>query len=214
MTPFAIKDCALAAIATGVRSQNLKEFRDNLATTHPGCVYHHFWGARLRPAFDDPMYNNDFAAWAKHGLHDSVLAERLSVIDPTDFDDIEGLRQETIDVVEERLDESPTVPWAKSDRQFHFIRSQIVVFNTRKTIDEPAHLTPAVSEMSIGSIFYHFIDARRRFPVGMDDFQAWLTGFDDVYAAACSAIAEIDPYFLSLTELRTELTHVMERHLS
>lgn len=214
MTSFSIKDCALAAIATGARSQNLKEFHDKLMTIHQGSVYHHFWGARLRPAFDDPLYNNDFAAWAKHGLHDAVLAERLSVIDPTDYEDIEGVRQGVIDVVEERLDESAIVPWAKSDHQFHFIRSQIVVFDTWKSIEQPHDLAASVARMSVGSIFYHFIDARRRDPVRMDDFQAWLSGFGDTYDSLCIDISAIDPYFRSLTELRTELSEVLGRYFS
>lgn len=42
--PFAVKDCALIAIGTGERAQNLRELRDRLLTTHPACIYHHFWG--------------------------------------------------------------------------------------------------------------------------------------------------------------------------
>jgi len=66
--PFAVKDCALAAISTGQRAQNLKELRERLIGIHPGAVYYHFWGGALRPRFDDPEYNNDFASWARHAL--------------------------------------------------------------------------------------------------------------------------------------------------
>ena len=83
--PLQIKDCDLVAIATGVRAQNLKELRNNLLTCPPGCVYYHFWGGLIRPRFVDPEYNNDFAAWASHGIHDKKLAETLGVVDPTDF---------------------------------------------------------------------------------------------------------------------------------
>jgi hypothetical protein len=67
--PFAIKDCDLIAIATGMRAQNLRELRDRLTVVHPGCIYYHFWGGLLRPKFTDPEYNNDFAAWVFYGLH-------------------------------------------------------------------------------------------------------------------------------------------------
>ena len=63
MVEFAIKDCALAHIATGRRAQTLRELRDILRDVHPGCIYHHFWGTLLRPQFSDREYNNDFAAW-------------------------------------------------------------------------------------------------------------------------------------------------------
>ena len=76
---FLIKDCALAAIATGLHAQNLRELRDHLTDIHLGCIYYHFWGGLLRPHFDDPEYNNDFASWARHALHDVPLAERLGI---------------------------------------------------------------------------------------------------------------------------------------
>lgn len=212
VVPFAIKDCALAAIAIGRRAQNLRELRDNLQTIHQGSIYYHFWGGLLRPRFDDPEYNNDFAGWAHHGLHDTRLAERLGVIDPTDFESIEDLRRELIDVIEERLEESELVPWSKSDQQFHFIRSQIFVFDTYKRIESPEELALQVPHMSISSIFYHFIDARRRTKNSVDDFEAWLSGFGDKYCDLYYKIATIDPYFISLSELRQQLTDLFHDH--
>ena len=124
-----------------------------------GSLYYHFWGGRLRPQFDEPEYNNDFAAWARHSLHDHVIAERLAVVDPMDYDSLEDLRGEVVDVIEERLAEQEFVPWAKSDEQFSFIRSQIIVFDTRKSIEDPTGLAHEIPHSSTSSIFYHFIDA-------------------------------------------------------
>ena len=88
--PFEIKDCALAAVATGQKAQNLRELRDNIETVVPGSIAYHFWAGKLRPRFDDPEFNNDFAAWSRHALHDKVLAERLGMLDPTSFDRLRG----------------------------------------------------------------------------------------------------------------------------
>jgi hypothetical protein len=204
--PFAIKDCALSAIATGRRAQNLRELRDGLLTVHPGSIYYHFWGGLLRPSFDDPEYNNDFASWAQHRLHDTKLAERLGVIDPAEHGEIEALRQEVIDVIEERLDETEFLPWAPRDHQFHFIRAQTVVFDTRRRLEQPRELAAAAPGLSVGSIYYHVIDARRREPQGVDDFRAWLAQFGDRYADLNARLAELDPYFVTLTELRDRLS--------
>jgi hypothetical protein len=205
---FAIKDCALTAIATGRRAQNLRELRDKLLTVHPGSIYYHFWGGLLRPSFVEPEYNNDFAAWAYHGLRDRILAERLAVIDPTDFENLEDLRQELIEVIEERLDEVEVVPWSKSDQEFHFIRSQIVVIDTHNTITDPAELVSLIPHLPVSSIFYHFIDARRRTEGSTDDFRAWLVGFKEDYGKLAGNLAEIDPYFSSLIDLRDQLAMV------
>jgi hypothetical protein len=211
MVDFAIKDCALAIIATGRRAQTLRELRDILRDIHPGCIYHHFWGTLLRPQFSDREYNNDFATWCHHSLHDNRAAERLAVIDPADYVDLEELRQELIEVIDERLDETELMLFARADQQFHFARSVIVVFDTHRRLSRPAELTTALPELSVGSIYYHFIDARRREPVGVDDFRAWLSGLGPQYDGLCNSLAEVEPYFESLFVLRDRLAELFSQ---
>lgn len=209
---FCIKDCALSAIATGRRAQNLRELRDGLIAVDQASIYFHFWGGLLRPGFDDPEYNNDFASWARHQLHDVKLAERLGVIDPADFSEIDALRQEVLNVIEERLDETEYLSWALRDRQFHFIRAQTVVFDTHRRLEHPRELATTVPGLSVGSIYYHVIDARRREPQGVDDFRAWLARFGDRYADLNAQLAELDPYFVSLTELRDQYASIFSNY--
>ena len=211
--PFAIKDCALVALATGRRAQNLRELRDQVMEIHAGSLFHHFWGGLLLPRFEEPEYNNDFAAWARHCLHDNRLAERLAVIDPTDFPDLEALRRELLEVIEERLEESEHVPWTKGDQQFQFVRSQVVVFDTHKRAETPEALGEMIPHLPVGSIFYHFIDARRRPPVRVDDFRAWLSGCGDRYAPLVDGLSAVDPFFATLTQLRAQLAAVFQEHL-
>lgn len=210
---FSIKDCALIAIAPGRTALTLKELRDHLLTIDADSIYYHFWGGLLQPRFEEREYNNDFAAWAHHGLHDAELAERLAVVDPTEFHDLDLLRQELIEAIEQRLDESEYLPWARATREFEFIRSQIVVFDTRKRAAKPTQLAEFLPHMSAGSVFYHFIDARRRLADGSDDFRFWLAGFGERYADLCAALAGIDPYFGTLPELRQQLAAVFAAHI-
>lgn len=213
MVDFAVKDCTLAIIATGRRAQTLREMRDILRDIHPGSIYHHFWGTLLRPQFAEREFNNDFAIWCHQSLHDNKAAERLAVIDPVDFQDIEALRQELVDVIEERLDETELMLFARADQQFHFSRAAIVVFDTHRRITDPAELVGLLPELSIGSVFYHFIDARHREPVGVDDFRAWLLGLGPEYDDLCADIAEVEPYFESLFVLRSRLAELFAQHL-
>jgi len=199
-------------VATGIIVQSLKEMRDSLATVHAGSIYHHFWGALMRHRFDEPEYNNDFARWVDEELRDETLAERLAVIDPTDFGDLESLRQHLIDVIEERLDEVQRSAWVPAHKAFHFVRSQIVVFDTRRRITIPEELVPVVPTISETSVFYHFIDARRRTPTGEDDFRVWITKFGDTYESLRNELALIDPYFGTLAEVRQKLADVFENY--
>jgi hypothetical protein len=210
--PFVVRDCALVALATGKRAQNLRELRDGLMQIETGSIYYHFWGGRLRPRFDDPEFNNDFAAWARHALHDWVLAERLAVVDPMHVADLEELRQDLLDVIEERLDEREIIPWSRPDQQFNFLTSQIVVFDTHKRLEEPSDLVEALPAMSRGSVFYHFIDARRRDIEGRDDFRVWLRGRQENYQDLCQELAEMDPFFSTLMELRDQLSFLFREY--
>ena len=78
--------------------------RDQLLDVSLGSIYHHFWGGLLRHRFDEPQYNNDFAEWVRYALQDSILAERLSIIDPAACADLESLRRELLEAIQQRLD--------------------------------------------------------------------------------------------------------------
>jgi len=210
--PFIVRDCALIAIATGLRAQNLRELSNRIREVPPACIYYHFWGGLLRAKFDDPEFPNDFASWAQHSLHDKRLAERLAIINPLEFENMEGLRRELLEVVDERLDELDIPPWVETDQQFHFIRTQIVVFDTGMQVPYPRELMGRIQSFSLGSIFYHFIDARRRPPYKIDDFSAWLETFDGRYADLARSIQAIDPYFTNLHVLQSELKDILDRH--
>ena len=210
--PFSIRDCALVSMATGYRAQNLREFKEGLLRVHGGSIYHHFWGRFLEPQFDEPEYSNDFAAWVYHRLNEKALAEKLSVIDPSDHEDIESVRQDLVERIEDRLYENEFVPWTRADEQFHFVCSQIVVLDTGRYLERPSDLPAAVPEMTIGSIFYHFIDARKRTEDRSNDFSAWLTGWGDRYNDLRLKLMAVDPFFSSLKELRFTVTKVLEKY--
>lgn len=212
--PFEVKDCALIALATGRRAQNIRELKEILRSIDADSVYYHFWGTLLRPRFDNPQYHNDFAIWIAHQLHDKVLAERLALLDPTDFDSVDQLRGEIIEILEERAYELEFPAWSKGDEQFEFIRSQLVIFKTDTLIQKPVDFCTILPKLSVGSIFYHFIDSRSRLPEGSDDFQNWLNGFDGAYKNLCTLISELDPYFNSLSELREELAKIFTTYFA
>lgn len=209
-TPFALRDCALITLSTGFRAQNLQEFREGLTQVPVDSIAHHFWGRLLQPLFDEPEYSNDFASWAYRGLHDKPLAERLSMILPTDFDCEEDLRQELLEVVEERLDESELIPWARADQWFYFLRSQLISFDSGMELEDPGDLAACLPNLSTGSIFYHFIDARNRTAERCDDFSAWLMSCGAPFEELARRLGDFDPYFSSLREIRRTIARIAQ----
>jgi len=184
---------------------NLRELYDRIAICSADSIYHHFCETTLRPSFDDPEFRNDFAFWSFHALNDEFLAERLGVLDPYDFADIEDLRNTLLDLIDERLSELSYFPWAKPGHAFEFLQAHTVVFDTKKEIESPEELPAAISQMSTGSLYYHFLEARRRVEGRQDDFSAWLLNWNSRGDVLIKAFSEIDFYFLTLKELQIEL---------
>ncbi len=209
---FLVKDCALVALATGRKARLLQELRDELRHIEAASIYHHFWGAMLQPRFDEREYNNDFAAWLRHAMHEPVLAERLAALSPGAFSDLEGLRREIVDLIEVRLDEAEQLAWPVASEPFEFIRSQIVVFDTNRRLQRPAELVTVRETFAPSSVFYHFIDARRRTADRADDFSDWLAAWGEDFAPLRLRLASIDPYFGSLGELREQLGRVFAQY--
>lgn len=211
---FTVKDCALVTLATGRKVRLLQELRNRLEEIDTASLYHHLWGGLLASRFEEREYHNDFAAWVRHGIHDAVLAERLAVLDPTGFADLEALRQEVLEHIDNRLDEAEHLSWSRATLQFEFVCSQIVVFHTHRELERPEELAEVMPELSPSSVFYHFIDARRRTPDRRDDFSDWLSGYGEAYSELQSQLAGVDPYFGSLSELRDELSELFSDYFS
>ncbi len=206
MKPFAVKDCALLVRMSGLPPAiNLRELRERVAACNENVLFHHFCESLLRPAFDHPDYRNDFAVWAKWYLSDRVLAERLGILDPYTVNSLEELRAITLDIIDERLSEVVAIPSAAPGDEFFFLEATTVVIDTGERVNSPKELGAAIRKMTNGSIFFHFLEARRRVPVGMDDFSAWLKGEEKKNAKYIRTLASIDFYFHSLSNLKEEI---------
>jgi hypothetical protein len=203
---FKIKDCTLITRMVGISTaMSLRELQERVAICPQESLFHHFCETVIRPTFDDPEFRNDFAIWASRILRDRVLAERLGILNPYSMSDFEKLRREVLDIIDERLSELPTVLWAPRGEEFRFMRAVTVVFDTGKQFASPADLIREIPDMSLGSIYYHFVEARRRTKDRIDDFSAWLLENVEGSGLFCEALSKIDFYFLGLKELKQVL---------
>jgi hypothetical protein len=207
--PFVIKDSALITLALGRSAQNLRELRDRIAEVPVQSLYHHFYENLLRPWFDDPEFRNDFAQWARHQLHDPVLAERLGILDPVDYEDGDAFREVLVEILEDRMAEVAQIPVATPGREFQFLRSQIVIFDTGLQVSTPAELARLIPSLRPGSVFFHFVEARFRPPRGQDDFSTWLSLWGEEMTPFIEHLREIDVLFGSLSDMRGEIASAL-----
>jgi len=184
---------------------NLRELRERVAVCPIECLYHHFCETLIRPSFDDPEFRNDFAIWAARHLRDKILAERLGILNPYSFENLEQLRARTLEIIDERLSEVSYIPWVPKGEDFRFMQAVTVVFDTGLELYTPEDLIRHLPNMSRSTIYYHFIEARRRTPSRTDDFTTWLAGLEEAPEELILAISRIDFYFFNLNELREAL---------
>ena len=210
--PFTIKDCALITRMAGVDTAlNLRELRERLCHCPVECLFHHFCETVIRPTFDDPEFRNDFAVWAARDLRDRVLAERLGIINPYALANLEDLRQVAVEIIDDRLAELPYIPSVQLGDVFRFMQAVTVVFDTGLTLSAPQQLIEALPQMSLSSIYFHYVEARRRTPDRSDDFTAWLAEFGDEIIPLVRALRSIDFYHMSLPELKLQLVRSVAR---
>jgi hypothetical protein len=210
MSSFEVKDCALLIRMSGIApASNLRELRERIAVCSENVLFHHFCETTLRTTFDNPDYRNDFAVWAKLYLGDRVVAERLGILDPYSFLSMTELRAAVLEVIDERLGEVSMIPWARPGDELFFMESTTVVFHAGIRIAHPSRLGPTIRKMTNSSVYFHFLEARRRTSVRKDDFTAWLMENEQENRPYLDALSSIDFYFNSLADLRRELARVL-----
>ncbi len=212
MKQFEVKDCALLVKMSGLPPAiNLRELRERIAVADEDVLYHHFFETPLRHTFDDPFYRNDFAVWANLRLRDPGLAERLGIIDPYAFESVDELRTATLEILDDRLGEATVVPLAGPGEEFFFAEAITMVFDAGERIRHPHDLSAAIQRMTSGSVYFHFLEARRRDPRGLDDFTAWLLEGGQEFADYRAALRSIDFYFSGLSQIREALARALRR---
>lgn len=203
---FKVRDCALITRMAGIASAvNLRELRERIAVCPRESLYHHFCETLIRPSFDDPEFRNDFAVWAARHLRDRSLAERVGILNPYNFDHLEDLRDRLLDIIDDRLSELAHAAWIPAVEDFRFMRAATVVFDTGLELRSLSDLIGALPAMSNSSIYYHFVEARRRTPDKVDDFSSWLRELPEETGWLIQAFSHVDFYFLNLMELKSAL---------
>ena len=88
------------------------------------------------------------------------------------------------------------------------MQAATVIFDTGVELRTCRDLIKRIPKMSHSTIYYHFIEARRRTPAKIDDFSTWLMGLEQKPEALIQVFSHLDFYFLRLHELKTELIGV------
>jgi hypothetical protein len=176
-------------------------------------IYYHTHSFFLRHKFVAGAYPNDFATWVAVQVRDQVLAERLAMVDPAEFPNLQALREELASVVDEHLRSLPIVPQIIFGESFDFIQSRIVEIPTGIQARTLQEFRDALLEVDLSALYFHLVEARMRLGRGRNDFAAWLEAGLGLPNLAAQVQA-VDPYAGSLERTRARLIALCDEALA
>lgn len=195
---------------TGLKATNLGQLLRMLRDVPGSSIFYHTHHSYLSHHFETPAFTNDFALWVSEALLEERLGEKLAAIDLLAFTSIRQLRGAVISTIEADL-----VAYRRPAREcppgdeFHFCRSKSFIMPTGLTAANPTEFFAVMPRVTNVSLFFHFLEARLRLERPTNDFSQWLAwrGKDQLAAA----IDKLDPYAVSLDDLREQIIDLGKR---
>lgn len=211
--PFGFVACLELKEFVGLRAENERQLADLIDEVSLDSIYYHTHGFFLRHKFVAGAYPNDFATWAAVQVRDRVLGERLAMVDPSTFPNLQALREELVSVIDDHLRGLRLVPGVLLGEPFEFIQSRIVEIPTGIQVRTLKELREALLDVDVSAIYFHLVEARMRLGRGQNDFAAWLEHGLDLPDLAAKVRA-VDPYAGSLERARTRLIQLCDLALA
>jgi len=207
---FEFKQCISILKSTGKKAGNLHALRDLIAQVSDDCIFHHTYQYFLKEHILE--YTNDFAHWAGESLEERSLAEQLSNIDPYEYDNISDFRKELLSVVGNYIEKFPEPREAMPGDEFFFNETITLIFPIGIRVKNLAEFLMAIKFVDVGSIYYHFYEARMRVGGGIDDFSKWIEESLEKKGLA-ERIRAIDPFMHNTEDIRKHIAKQTEKEL-
>jgi hypothetical protein len=158
----------------------------------------------LRNRYIVGPYPNDFATWAAIQVRDRVLGEKLGLLDPFDFENLESLRAEIVAVIEEHISRSPIISRVVYGEPFHFMQSRIVEVPTGLEVRTLREFRDTLAGVDASVVYYHTFEAMLRLGRRRGDFAAWIE--DQLgQPELAQKFSALDPYMTTLESIRQRI---------
>ncbi len=212
--PFCFVSCTELRQIMGVRAYDEQRLLEVIEEAPLDAIYYHTHSYFLRHEFFQGLYPNDFATWAAVYVQDAVLGERLGVIDPFGFDDLESLRSEITSIIADHLSRLKSIPRIVIDEPFEFIRSHIIETDLETEARTLQEFRDCMRKVEAGAIYNHVCEARMRKGRLFGDFAMWIGADDGLRLPQLGAqVATVGRRGLSLEGYRAEIIRLCEEAL-
>jgi hypothetical protein len=210
--PLVFYGCMELRELLGKRAENEKELADLIEEVPPDSIYYHTHNFLLRHRFSNGEYLNDFANWVATEVEDRVLGERLGIIDPSEFESLESLREEILSIIDDHLAGVRIVPRVIFGEPFSFMQSRLIQIPTGLQVCSLLELCQALEQVDVSVLYFHFFAVRFRLRDPELDLPLWLIEELGLNQLA-EGIRKTRLYSLSLEQLRSHLLALCGKEL-
>ena len=204
--PFHFVSCMELREVLGKRAMDEHRLLELIEEVPADSIYYHTHSYFLRHAYTQQLYSNDFATWVVLYAQDRVLGERLGVLDPFAFGDIEQLRHEILRIMADHLNHSTASSRCVVSEPFEFIRSHIIEIPLGLETRTLSGFYDALANVEVGAIYNHVCEARMRKRQLSVDFARWLSSEEGLGLQELALrVEQVGRLGLSLEGMRNKL---------
>jgi hypothetical protein len=199
--PFFFTGCWELREMVGRSARDEQQLLEAIEEIPLDSISYHTQSFFLRHKYIAGPYPNDFATWAAIQVRDRVLGEKLGILDPYDFENLEALRTEIVNIIDEHLSQLQIIPRVIYGEPFHFMQSQIIEVPTGLEARTLTEFRKILSTVDASVVYYHNFEAILRLGRRKGDFALWIEEQLDLPDLA-QKISRLDFYMTSLESIR------------
>ena len=211
-SPFYFNSAAHLLQIGREKANCLQELLEAIRTCPDASIFQHTFQTLEEHHFIREGFSNDFAHWAFAACNEVELAERLSGLDVREFTSIPVLRERLVQVIDSYLKKNPQAGTRQALEPFYLMAADLVVIPTPYVARNLAEFADGLRQVSIHSIYYHYMDARLRLKLNTNDFSVWLEQELDLHPAA-ERLNQIDIYTSTLEGVRRSILKIIEAEM-
>jgi hypothetical protein len=210
--PFFFTGCWELREMVGRSARDEQQLLEGIEEIPLDSVSYHTHSFFLRHKYIAGPYPNDFATWAAIQVRDRVLGEKLGILDPYDFDNLEALRTEIVNIIDEHLSQLQIIPRVVYGEPFHFMQSRIIEVPTGLEARTLAEFREILASVDASVVYYHNFEAMLRLGRRKGDFALWIEEQLDLPDLA-QKISRVDFYMTSLESIRHRIIKLCDEGL-
>lgn len=172
--PFQFMAASMLIRICGLQATTIAELLEQLRCVSADAVFNHTFQSLSAHHYLTEGFSNDFAQWALAGCNAPQLAERLAAVDIRQYESVEALRVDLVKTLEDFVRSQPQRAYQKAFETFYFCEAITVTVPTDWRAHNLAEFCEALRHISRDTLYHHFVTARLREPLTVNDLSYWL----------------------------------------